>query len=121
MATTVAAIAARAFDQVATKLTGVIQTGTLSRTASPAYDATTGVYAGIVTTSTCRVLVDTQTPVADVFPGYAEGPSGVLLYLEGLTTAPAENDTIAYGSLTRTIKAVSDIVAAGTFFAVMAE
>lgn len=118
--TTVAAIAAEAFDAVEDEFSDVIQACTLTRTAQGAYDPATGEYDTTATQATGRALVATETPITDVFPDYVAGPGDVLIYLEGLSIDPAENDSLLVGSTTRTVTKAGDIVGVGTFFAVVA-
>ena len=115
--TTVALIAAKAFTGVAAKITGVIKVCTLTRTTQGAYNTTTGQYATTTATATGRAIFDTSTKIIDALPGYLAGPTEKLVYFEGLSFAPAENDTVTIGGVTHTVKAVGDIVGAGTFFA----
>jgi len=128
VSTTVAAIAAEAFDAVAEEISGLILACTVTRKTQGAYDATTGAYSETTTTFTGRAVIATGSTVegvgnakiADLFPAYVAGPSDTVMILEGLTGAPKENDTIAAGGVTRTVKAVGDVVGAGTLFLVIA-
>lgn len=118
MTTTVAAIADAAFDAVAAKITGVINSCTLTRTTQGAYNPTTGTYATTTSTDAGRALFDTSTKIDDALPGYVAGPTERLVWIEGLDTlSPKENDTIAIGGVNYTVKATGDIVGAGSFFA----
>lgn len=119
---TVASIAKEAFDAVAAEFTDTtIKACSLTRVTDPGtYNPGTGEYEGRVeTTATGRALFDTSTPVEDVFPAYVAGPSDRLVWLEGLSLIPAENETIAIGGQNHTVKAVGDVVGAGTFFSAM--
>lgn len=116
-ATTVAAIAAKALDKVATKISGIIKTATVTRTTQGAYNPTTGSYETTTASSTGRAVFDTSTPIPDALAGYVGGPGEELVYFEGLTFAPKENDTASIGGVAYTVKYVGDIVSAGTFFA----
>ncbi|ASY62524.1 hypothetical protein SJ05684_c10670 [Sinorhizobium sojae CCBAU 05684] len=128
MTTTVAAIAEEVFDAVAEELSDVILSCTVTHKTQGAYDATTGAYSETTSTYTGRALICTGATVegvggakiTDIFPGYVAGPADVVMILEGLTGDPKENDTIAAGGVTRTIKAVGDVVGAGSFFIVIA-
>lgn len=120
MATTVAAIASEAFDDVDAELTGVIQACTVTTQAQGAYNATTGTYSETPTAYTGRAIMDQSTPINDVFPEYVVGPEDALFWLEGLSAAPKENDVLAVASVDRTIRRVGDVVGVGTFFSVVA-
>jgi len=127
MTTTVAAIAAEAFTAVAAEISGVIQSCTLTRVVDGAYNATTGAYGTTTTNYTGRAVIATGSSVESVsstikdhFPAYVAGPADVVIFLEGLSAAPKENDTLTIGAVIRTIKAVGDIVGVGTFFVVIA-
>ena len=119
--TTVAEIAAEAFTAVAADVTDVILTATVTKTAQGAYNATTGAYAETETDYTGRGVVATERALTDYFPDYVAGPADTLVYLEGLSAAPAEGDKLALtGHSDRIIRRVGDVVGAGTFFAVVA-
>ena len=118
--TTVAEIAAAAFDDVDAELTDVIQACTVTSVALGAYNATTGVHALTPTNVTGRAVMDQSTPIQDIFPDYVVGPGDTLFWLEGLSAAPAENNTLTVGGVTRTIKRVGDVVGVGTFFSAVA-
>jgi hypothetical protein len=128
MSTTVAAIAAEAFTAVAEELPDVIKSCTITRTVQGAYDATTGAYSVTTTTYTGRALIATggtveggvASTIKDMFPNYVAGPADVVIFIEGLSTAPKENDTVTIGGVARTIKAAGDIVGAGSFYVVIA-
>jgi hypothetical protein len=120
MATTVAAIAAEAFDGVAAELSGVILSCTVTTQAQGVYNATTGTYTETPTAYTGRALMDQSTPIKDIFPEYVAGPEDALFWLEGLSAAPKENDVLAIGGVDRTIRRVGDVVGVGTFFSVVA-
>lgn len=127
MSTTVAAIAAEAFTAVAAELPDVIKACTLTHVAKGSYNPTTDAYGQTTTTATGRSLNATGSSVESVsstikdhFPAYVAGPADVVLFLEGLSMAPKENDTVTIGAVVRTIKAVGDIVGAGSFYVVIA-
>lgn len=121
MSTTVAAIAARAFDKVAIKLSGVIKTATVTReTGNATYNATTGAYTASTTSATCRAIEETAAAMASVFPGYVAGPSELMFCLEGLSFAPTKGDLLTIGTVNRTIQRVGDIVGAGGLYRVTA-
>lgn len=118
--TTVALIAAEAFTDVAAELTDVIKSCTLTKTTLGAYNATTGAHATTTSSVTGRAVAGTERAIQDIFPAYVVGPRDVLFYLEGLSSPPAENDTLTVNSVDYTITQVGDIVNASTFFAVVA-
>ena len=115
--TTVAEIASRAFTKVEAKVAGIIAPATLTRTLQGAYDPFSGGYTTTTVTATGRALFDTSTKIEDAMPGYVAGPSELLAWVEGLSFTPKENDAIAIGGTDYTVKAVGDIVGAGSFFA----
>lgn len=115
--TTVALIASSAFTKVNAKLTDVIKACTVTRTTQGDYNATTGAYETTTAQATGRAVFDTSAKTEDVLPGYVAGPAELIVYFEGLSFAPAENDTAVIGGITYTVKAVGDIAGAGTFFA----
>ncbi|MCW2309722.1 hypothetical protein [Rhodobium gokarnense] len=118
MTTTVATIAAKAFDGVAAKISGVIQSCTLTRTTQGAYDPSTGSYSTTTSTDTGRGLFDTSTKIEDALPGYIAGPTEKLVWIEGLDTlTPKENDGLTVGASSYTVMHVGDIVGAGSFYA----
>lgn len=114
---TVADIAAEAFTAVAAELPDVIKTCTITRTTQGVYDAVAGAYATTVATATGRAVFDTASKIDDALPGYVAGPSELLVYFEGLSFAPQENDTAVVDSITYTVKAIGDIAGAGSFYA----
>ncbi|MBL4700115.1 MAG: hypothetical protein JKX85_02560 [Phycisphaeraceae bacterium] len=122
MVKTVAQIAKKAFDAVAKAIPDSIHECMLEREGEAGeYDAVSGEYS----TSepeiwTGRALVSTGTAIRDTFPDYVAGPTDVLIYLEGLSIAPLENDRVTIKSKTRLIVYTGDIVEAGTFFAMVA-
>ena len=119
---TVAEIAKKAFDGVAAKMPGVINDATLTKPGEGStYDPATGQWQEVPPTIyDCRALIDTSTPLIDVFPAFVAGPGDTLIYLEGLTAEPAKNDKISIGGAERIIQGTGDIVGAGEFFVVVA-
>lgn len=113
---TVAEIAAAAFGAVTNAIPGVVQGATLTRRTTGTYNPTTGSHSATTATSPCSVVFDIARPVRDLFPDYVIGPSEKLAYLEGLTFAPKENDTLSIGG---TVKMVADIAGAGDLYAVI--
>lgn len=118
--TTIAAIAAEAFTAVSAELTDVIKSCTVTRTTQGEYDADAGEYETTTSSQTGRALIDQSTPISDIFPAYVVGPKDTMIWLEGLATAPLENDTVTIGGTTRIITAVGDVVGAGGLFSVVA-
>lgn len=122
--TTVAEIAKEAFDAVAAEFTDVIQTATLTRPATDrTYNASSGAYEGGTDpiNQTGRGLIGTAQALKDTFPAHVAGPTDTLIYLEGFTTEPKENDKVTIAGVERTIANTGDIVGVGTFFAVVAK
>ena len=117
MSTSVAAIAAEAFFAIVAELPDVIKAGTLSKAGTPgAYDPRTGVYApGAGASSTGRVLFATEQlgTAADPFPGYVASPNEDLVYLEGFSLIPAENDRLTADGVTFAVLRGRDLLRAG--------
>jgi hypothetical protein len=109
--TTIAAIAAKALNGVAAKITDAVQVATLTRTAQGAYDPQTGSMVKTNTTTTGRLVYCNAATVKDIFPGYTVGPSDQLLLLEGFTSVQ-KNDLV--NGLT--VHEVQDIGGAGSVF-----
>lgn len=121
MPLTVAQIAAQAFDAVAAKITGPIQTCTLSR-AGADYDPTSGdMAAGSpgTETGTGRCVWASESAVADVFPHLEISDADALVYAIELTLAPREGDTFAAGGRTGQVLAVRDILTVGELYAMV--
>lgn len=120
--TSIAEIAKKAFDAVYAKLPEVIQVGELTKKNSNSYNTATGEYENVSSDAfSCRVLIDTSSAIQDSFPAHTIGPKDVLLYLEGLASAPEEGDIITVSGFERTIVKTGDIVGVGTFFVVVAQ
>ena len=115
MPVTVAEIAAEAYSAVAAEVTDAINDSVLTKEVQGAYDVATGQYTITTTTYPCRSVANTSSAIPDMFPDYIAGPSDALLFIEGLSVAPVENDLLDG----RVIREVGDIVEAGTFFAVI--
>ena len=77
---------------------------TLTKSVKTTYNATTGAHSQTTTTATGLAMEATERAIQDNFPAYVAGPTDRPFYLQGLTTAPAENDTITIGSETLTVK-----------------
>lgn len=118
--TTVAQIAAKAFIAVAAKITDAIHPATLTRETQGAYNPTTGAYAVTTVVQTGRAAVDTVRPVTDVFPSYVVGPGDQLVLLEGFTIVKENDALVITGKPAMVVRAVQDIVAAGTLFYIIA-
>lgn len=117
---TVAEIAKAAFDGASAAIPDSVHVATLSHDARGSYDAAAGTYSTTTTTATGRALIDTVKPIADIFPEYVVGPKDELILLEGFTSVPEENWKLTIKAKLRTIKAVQDIVQAGSLFYVVA-
>ena len=121
MVTTIAQIAASAFTAVDAQITGVVRAASMSYDTKGAYNPATGKHISFATEVTGgRVVVDTSASIANKFPSYVAGADDLVLILEGFTTVPQIGWTVTAGGVTRTIKAIGDIVGAGTFFEVVA-
>lgn len=91
---------------------------TITRTAQGAYNPATDTYAETVTTLAGFVVVNSEAPVADAFPDYVAGPTDELLLVN--VSAIAENDTITFQGVTRTVRRVKDVTGAGFLWNVVA-
>jgi len=117
---TVASIAKGAMDAVSRKIGGVIHAAMLTRTIEGAYDPATGTQTSTTETDSGRLVLASETPVADIFPDYVPGPSEGLAYFEGLTVlAPAEGDAVTAGGVTYAVLRVRDILGAGGLYALV--
>ena len=119
MALSVADIAAKAFTAVAGKVTGVIKPATLTRSTNGTYDPVTGSYTATSTSATGRVLFATAdltgasgTKIADLFPDYVAGPLDHLVYCEGMSLVPTENDALTVEGVTYSVLRGRDILLA---------
>ncbi|HEX2554236.1 MAG TPA: hypothetical protein VHL98_11070 [Microvirga sp.] len=117
MSTSVAAIAKEAFDAAAAELPDVIKTGTLSRAAgSDTYNAATGQYVATAPqTASGRVLFATEQlgSAADPFPGYVASQNEDLVYLEGFSLIPVENDRMTVSGTVFAVVRGRDLLRAG--------
>lgn len=118
MATTIGAIGTKAFDAVAAAITDAILAAEFfEEVIGGSYNATTGTYTETPTTrGTCRAVIDTQTPVADVYPAHVDAPGELLLFIEGITTFPKKGWTIQLngGADKQIILPPVDILGAGS-------
>lgn len=112
--TTVAAIAAEALNAVAGAVTDAVLSVSVASDTQGAYDPSTGSYALTTTTVNGRGVLDDK-PISDVFPDYVAGPKDMLILLEGFTDVK-EGYRVTFNSKTYTVKAVADIMGAGTLF-----
>lgn len=117
--TTVADIAADAFDAVTLEIIDAIHSATLTRTTLGAYTASTGAYAVTTASQTGRAVSDQSKPITDVFPDFVVGPADELFILEGFTSC-IENDALAVAGRTLAVRQVLNIVNAGSLFYVVA-
>ncbi len=119
--TTLKEISKEAFDNVAADITDVVLAASLEYDTRGPYNATTGTSGvnAVTTITGGRAVFGTSSAIANVFPSYTQGSDDVLISLEGFTTVPKIGWRIVANG-TRTIKAVGDIVGAGTFFDVVA-
>lgn len=99
MATTVAEIAKKAYDNVSAVITDAIQSATIG--------AETG-----------RIVFEREkAPKGYVMPSPEQRIQSA--WLEGFTVAPAYGDTLVSGGVNYFVMGVNDVVKAGTFFNVM--
>lgn len=118
MAISVAQIASQAFSGVSAAISGAIHSATLNWDVPATYDADTGTYSVSAQSASGRAVVDTVKPIADVFPDYVAGSGDELILIEGFT-ACEEGWTLTFNGTTWHIKAVQDILAAGSLFFVV--
>lgn len=116
--TTVAAIAAKALDKVALKITDAVHAAVLERVYQDSYSVTLGAYERTWPRQDGRVVFSGEAPKADMFPAYVVGRNDQLALLEGFTGV-IENDTIRIGVTEYTVVAVQDIAGAGTVYNVV--
>lgn len=112
MAQTVAQIAAAAFTAVAAKITGPIQSCTVTRSTS-VYDTATGTMTAGSPDSDSgagRCVFASIDAVADVFPHLEVSDSDALVYAIELTMVPKEGDTFTANGRTGQVLAVRDIL-----------
>ena len=118
--TTVASIAADAFNGVGAAIDGVILTAVMEYETQGDYDRSTQLYITFTTSLTGRAVVGTASAIKASFPSYTVGPEDTLLLLEGFAEVPEAGWKVTAGGKTRIIKDVGDIAGAGTFFEVVA-
>jgi hypothetical protein len=111
-----------AFDGVAAELSGVIKTATVTRHTPTGYDPATGqnTFSPPVT-QTGRAVIENESTIKNVFPGYVAVGTERLVLLEGLSWAPQEGDQVAVESLWsgRKCTAVLDLLGAGGAYRVV--
>lgn len=116
--TTLAEIVSTALTAVNTGITDVVLACRLYSTTNGAWNGTTGRYdtsvSAVGTQGTC--VFDTSTPVEDVFPEGVPGPSDYLVFAEGLGIVPKEGMFLRIGAIDYEVKAVTDVMKAGTVF-----
>ncbi len=119
---TVGQIATKAFDKVASKISGVILDAELFEKVKGTYDSATGTHPETEETrGACRAIMETQKPIGDVFPDYTAGPGEMLFFLEGISNVPQENWILRIaGQPDRTITKAQDILLAGAIAYVVA-
>lgn len=122
MSTTVAQIAETAFNNVAAAITDAIKDVTVTRTTRGAYNTTTGSYATTDSTDTGKAVLDTVKPVTDIFPAYKIGPKDQLWLIRDVSSV-LEGDKVEFtgDSADYYVKAVQDIVGAGSLFYVVVQ
>jgi len=119
--TTISKIAKAAFDAANTAVAGIVSDATLTYSTNAAYNPATGSYSPTGTPITGgRALVQTDKPIADLFPDYIAGPTDILVLLEGFTVTPQEGWSLTFNSHTYEIKQVADILGASELFNVVA-
>lgn len=111
----VASIAKKALDGVAAKLDGVIHLVTITQTTDPVYDAELGIAtAGAPTVATARAVDESgslSVVVKSSFPSYVVKGGERVLFLEGLSITPKNEDTVTSTTLQGgKIKAVQNIL-----------
>ena len=122
MTVSVADIAKSAFDKVSTKISGVIQTATMTRKSGGTYDPATGTYTNGTATDSGRGVFGSTDAAQDIFPEYVIGSSDELIYLEGFDTlAPKETDELSIGGRTLKVMASRNLLNTGGLYVVMAQ
>lgn len=113
-------IAREAFDAVAAEVDGPIQSATVTRTTQGTYNPATGQYAITTATATGRAIAETETAIADVFPGYVASEAETLYLIIELDWAPKQNDTLTIGGKAMSITKVRDVLGVAELFRVVA-
>lgn len=122
MSTTVAQIAETAFNNVAAAITDAIKDVTVTRTTRGVYNTATGSYATTESTDTGKAVLDTVKPVNDIFPAYKIGPKDQLWLIRDVSSV-LEGDKVEFtgDSADYYVKAVQDILGAGSLFYVVVQ
>lgn len=95
---TIASIAKKAFDKVATKVNGVIHSAQLVRAVVNTYDPSTGKVSGTDDTEACRIIFASGDAGNDVFPEIIITAPDEIVYLEGLVRlSPRKDDELHIG------------------------
>lgn len=120
----VAAIAKQAMDDVAAELSGVIHNVTLAHIGDPTYDTETGTTTpGAITTSSGRAIDESgslYTIAKNVFPTYVITGAERILFLEGLSFAPVQEDLITSSTIQGgVVKRIQDLLGTGQAFRVI--
>jgi hypothetical protein len=86
------------------------------------YDFATGTYSPVsaVIYTGGRAIETTADHIDNSFPDYVNGPDDVVVLLQGFTATPENGWRVNYNGKIKTVKAIGDIVGAGTFFEVVA-
>lgn len=112
---TVSEIANLALNAVEGAITDAVITFELSENVKSAtFDPVTATYPVTLTSrGSCRGVVETVRPMADLFPDYIVDEADILIFLEGYTTPPKEGWMIVGQGATRTIKRAQDMLLSG--------
>lgn len=116
--TSLADIASAAFDGVNSGITDIVFAARIYEWQRGSWNPSKAEYdrslVAIGTQGQC--LFDTGTPVEDLFPEAIAGPTDYLIFARGLGVVPKENQFIRIGSVDYSIKAVTDVLKAGSVF-----
>lgn len=117
---TVAEIAALAFEGVQAEVADAIKAATLIEVSRTGYDhGTASPVMDQTARGSCRLVIETTKPIADVFPDYVIGAGDQLALVEGLTVIPRPTWLLRMADGDRTIQAVQDILGSGSLFYVV--
>lgn len=113
--TTVAEIAAEAFDAVAAELPDTIKTGVFTRRTATSHDPTTDKVTNTSVTQNCRLVFASVDAAEDLFPELVLGASDELVYAEGTGAfVPKEADNlVSQGQAFKVVKARDLLRASG--------
>lgn len=96
-------------------MSGAVKAAELFEEVQGGYNPATGNYAqGETSRGTCRVVVETQKPMKDLFPDLVAGPQDMLVFLEGLTSIPKEGWILRMDGTDYHVQRAQDILLNGS-------